>query len=82
MSHEAEEIVGYWMGRARESIDEAELMADARHWNAALNRLCYACFYAVTGLVHQDGGCLRQSCCSSRGPNMSMSLSRCSRAKQ
>jgi uncharacterized protein (UPF0332 family) len=49
------ELVGYWMSRAREAVDEAELMANAGHWNAAVNRLYYACFYAVTALLLRHG---------------------------
>jgi uncharacterized protein (UPF0332 family) len=39
------------MDRARETLVEAELMAQAGHWNACVNRLYYACFYAVTALL-------------------------------
>jgi uncharacterized protein (UPF0332 family) len=39
------------MERARETLAEAELMAQVGHWNACVNRLYYACFYAVTALL-------------------------------
>jgi uncharacterized protein (UPF0332 family) len=39
------------MNRAREAIDEAELMVNTGHRNSAVNRLYYACFYAVTALL-------------------------------
>ena len=51
MSEEQEALIRYRMDRARETLVEAELMAQAGHWNACVNRLYYACFYAVTALL-------------------------------
>jgi len=39
------------IGRAFECIDEAAIMADKKHYNACVNRLYYACFYAVNALL-------------------------------
>jgi uncharacterized protein (UPF0332 family) len=39
------------MARARETLLEADLMAQSGHWNGCVNRLYYACFYAVTALL-------------------------------
>jgi uncharacterized protein (UPF0332 family) len=55
MSNASEDLVPRWMDRARETLVEAELMADADHWNACVNRLYYACFYAVTALLLRHG---------------------------
>jgi uncharacterized protein len=46
-----ETLIQYRLERARESLEEAELMADAGHWNGCVNRLYYACFYAVNALL-------------------------------
>jgi uncharacterized protein (UPF0332 family) len=51
VSEEREALVRYRMERARETLAEAELMAQAGHWNTCVNRLYYACFYAATALL-------------------------------
>jgi len=48
-------LVGYRLARARETLEEARLMAQARHWDGCVNRLYYACFYAVTALFVAHG---------------------------
>jgi uncharacterized protein len=52
---EREQLVQYWMHRAQEAVAEAELMAQADHWNTCVSRLCYACFYAATALLLRHG---------------------------
>jgi uncharacterized protein (UPF0332 family) len=37
--------------RAFECLDEAAIMADKKHYNTCVNRLYYACFYAVNALL-------------------------------
>jgi hypothetical protein len=39
------------MERAQESLDEASLLFESGHTNTAVNRLYYACFYAVSSLL-------------------------------
>lgn len=39
------------MEKARETLEEARLMAEHEHWRACINRLYYACFYAVGALL-------------------------------
>ncbi len=51
MSSGKEDLIRYRMDRARESLKEAEIMANTGHWNTCVNRLYYACFYAVTALL-------------------------------
>jgi uncharacterized protein (UPF0332 family) len=43
------------MERAREAIKEASLLLKAGHLNAYVNRLYYACFYAVSALLVTRG---------------------------
>ena len=38
-----------------QTLDDARLLANAGRWNPCVNRLYYACFYAVSGLRLQDG---------------------------
>ena len=51
MTDEERTIVKYRMQRAYETVEEAKLMFDAGHINAYVNRLYYACFYAVSALL-------------------------------
>ena len=48
-------LVRYRLERARESLEEARLLSEQGHANTFVNRLYYACFYAVTGLLLIDG---------------------------
>jgi len=55
MSSEAQEYINYRLARAKETLEEAELMLANQHLNAAVNRLYYACFYAVSALLLTEG---------------------------
>jgi uncharacterized protein (UPF0332 family) len=46
-----EEYVNYRFHRAEESYEEALILAKEEKWNAVINRLYYACFYAVIALL-------------------------------
>jgi uncharacterized protein (UPF0332 family) len=46
--------IQYRFQRAGETFEEAILMAQNKHWNAAMNRLYYACFYAVIAVLISD----------------------------
>jgi uncharacterized protein len=46
-----DDYIRYRFKRAVESFDEALIMADNKHWNAAINRLYYSCFYAVIAVL-------------------------------
>ena len=49
------DLVRYRLQKARETLDDARLLADADRWNPCVNRLYYACFYAVSALLVRDG---------------------------
>jgi uncharacterized protein (UPF0332 family) len=49
------ELVSYRLQRARETLADALILADAGRWNPCVNRLYYACFYAVSALLIQEG---------------------------
>jgi hypothetical protein len=51
MTKEERALIAHRMERAREAMDEAKVMFDAAHINAYVNRLYYACFYAVSALL-------------------------------
>ncbi|MEN9915294.1 MAG: hypothetical protein RL528_2061 [Bacteroidota bacterium] len=46
-----EEYVNYRFHRAEESYEEALILTKEEKWNAVINRLYYACFYAVIALL-------------------------------
>ena len=48
-------LVRYRIERADETIVEAKLLATEGHYNAAINRLYYACFYAALALLVANG---------------------------
>ena len=49
------ELVAHRLQRARESLEDARVLANAGRWNPCVNRLYYACFYAVSALLTQEG---------------------------
>ena len=55
MTPEAVELVRYRLAQARESIAEAALLFANDHVRTAVNRLYYACFYAVSALLLAEG---------------------------
>lgn len=44
-------LIHYRITRARETLDEIPLHVKNKLWNTAVNRLYYACYYAVTALL-------------------------------
>jgi len=48
-------LISLWLNKAKEALASAELELDAGHANFAVNRLYYACFYAVTAILLRDG---------------------------
>lgn len=52
-SHRAD-LVHYRMKRAWETLEEADILASYGKWNACVNRLYYACFYAVSAFLLKD----------------------------
>ena len=44
-------LVAYRIQRAKETLSEADSLIEAGFFNAAVNRLYYACYYAVIALL-------------------------------
>jgi len=55
MSKELTAYVQKRMGHAKKTLWEVEVQVENGLWNIAINRLYYACFYAVTALLHNEG---------------------------
>jgi hypothetical protein len=49
--NETDELVIYRLERANSTLDDARLLLDKGKLNSAINRLYYACFYAVLALL-------------------------------
>lgn len=50
-----QEIVMLRIENAYQTMREAKLMIDNEFWNAAINRMYYACFYALIALLTKNG---------------------------
>lgn len=48
---ERQELVEYRITKARETFNEVDLHVENKLWNTAVNRLYYACYYAVIALL-------------------------------
>ncbi len=48
-------LIRYRMERSKEALSAAELMYEEDHFNDAVNRLYYFCFYAVIALLATEG---------------------------
>ena len=48
-------LVAYRLERAEEALEEAAVLAEMGHWNTCVNRLYYACFYAVSAALLARG---------------------------
>ncbi len=48
-------LVQYRLKRAKEALEEADILKKESHFNAAANRLYYACFYAASALLISEG---------------------------
>ena len=51
MSRTKEELINYRISRAKDTLDDAQILADKGKWNSAINRLYYAAYYAVIALL-------------------------------
>lgn len=48
---ERDEYVKYRIEKSEETYEVAELLVENKRWNSAINRLYYAAYYAVSGLL-------------------------------
>lgn len=50
MPYTKEEYIHYRIEKAKNTLEDAKLLAKNQSWNSSVNRLYYACFYAVLAL--------------------------------
>ncbi|GAW93534.1 HEPN domain-containing protein [Calderihabitans maritimus] len=55
MKDEIKKLVSYRMDRAKEALQEADLLLSAGHVLTSINRLYYSCFYAVSAYLLTKG---------------------------
>ncbi|NOX85387.1 MAG: HEPN domain-containing protein [Chlorobi bacterium] len=48
---ERKDLINYRLSRARSTLNEVSVLVDNELWNTAVNRLYYACYYAVIALL-------------------------------
>jgi len=53
MEYKPEDYINYRIERARETILEVQTHIENKFWNTAINRMYYACFYAVSALLYK-----------------------------
>jgi uncharacterized protein (UPF0332 family) len=46
-----DELIKYRTNRSLETLKEADLLIQNEFWNASINRIYYACYYAVSALL-------------------------------
>jgi uncharacterized protein (UPF0332 family) len=51
MTDSKEGLVRYRLIRAKDTLEDAKLLATNQRWNSAINRLYYASYYAVMALL-------------------------------
>jgi uncharacterized protein (UPF0332 family) len=49
------DLTQYRIDRALETLEDARILQKSKRWNACVNRLYYACYYAVSALLLQKG---------------------------
>ncbi len=52
MNKEQTDYINYRLQRASDTLNDARLLAENERWNSSINRLYYACFYAVSALLY------------------------------
>ena len=51
MSGTKSDLINYRLARAKDTYDDAVILADREKWNSTINRLYYAAYYAVMALL-------------------------------
>lgn len=46
-----QDLIKYRLRRARDTYEDAQILADKSRWNSTINRLYYAAYYAVMALL-------------------------------
>ncbi|SHI85333.1 Uncharacterized protein, contains HEPN domain, UPF0332 family [Tangfeifania diversioriginum] len=52
--YQPEDYINYRIKRADETIREVAVHIENKFWNTAINRMYYACFYAISALLTKE----------------------------
>jgi len=55
MNDSKEDLIKYRIVRAKDTLDDAYILAENQKWNSTINRLYYAAYYAVMALLLNSG---------------------------
>lgn len=55
MKESTDDYIDYRLQRSHETYLDAVILAENNRWNSCINRLYYACFYAVSALLFKNG---------------------------
>jgi len=51
MAYNKQDYINYRIQKAKETFSEVEVLINNEFWNTSVNRMYYACFYAVSALL-------------------------------
>ncbi len=51
MTRAKNDLINYRIARAKDTYDDALILAEKKKWNSTINRLYYAAYYAVMALL-------------------------------
>lgn len=51
MKGSKQDLIKYRLLRAWDTLDDAKILAEKKKWNSTINRLYYACYYAVMAIL-------------------------------
>ena len=51
MKQTKEDLIKYRLFRAKDTLDDAQILAEKNKWNSTINRLYYAAYYAIMALL-------------------------------
>jgi len=51
MTGDKSDLINYRIKRAKETLEDSQLLIERKRWNSAINRLYYSAFYAVIALL-------------------------------
>ncbi len=55
MNDEFQKYVDFRIQRSKSTLEDAKLLAKHGSWNSVVNRLYYACYYAISALLYTKG---------------------------
>jgi uncharacterized protein (UPF0332 family) len=51
MKGRKEDLIKYRLSRARDTFEDAQILAERNKWNSTINRLYYSAYYAIMALL-------------------------------